>query len=138
MKRRALLGLALLGLPFATGGCPGGIFSNTILIVVHNDTDFEIDPAIEVGFSEDFLDFLNFGILAPDEVVEIEVDCGDAILLSSHEAVQFTLLGDFVLDHLPIFEIDVDYFCGEVIEFEFEGSFDAFDVFVFAGGEQIF
>lgn len=109
-----------------------------ISVRVINNTDFDVDPGVEFGRSELFLQSLNAGILAPDEVVTFDIDCDDALVLTTTDSAQLGLFTEFVLDPLPLFEIDFDYFCGELIVIEFVGNGQEFDVFVDAGGENIF
>lgn len=122
------------------GGCTDVPVVDDGLIVVRviNNTDFDIDPAIEFGRSSNALVALNLGILAPGEVLDVDFDCDEIDVLTTTESTQFGSWADYVLDPLPIFELDYDYFCGELIVFEFVGNELDFDVFVDAGGENIY
>ena len=102
------------------------------------DTITVRDPNIEYGTSRNSLRALDVGILAPDEVAEVDLFCDEIDVLTSTDSTQLGLSVDYVLDPLPIFERGVDYFCGELVEFEFVGSGQDFDVLVDAGGENIF
>ena len=121
-------------------GGPGGDgpVVGTITVRVTNNTDFDVDPNIEYGTSRNALRALDVGILAPDELAEVDFFCDEIDVLTSTESTQLGLSVDYVLDPLPIFERGVDYFCGELVEFEFVGSGQDFDVLVDAGGENIF
>lgn len=126
-----------------TSGCPGtdGIWiisDNTITVRVFNNTDFDIDPGIEFGRSDFSLLFLDLGVIEPGEIVEASINCDDILVLTATDATQFGLFSDFVLSPLPLFDLGIEYFCGEVVLFEFVGNGTSFDVFVDAGGENIF
>jgi hypothetical protein len=71
-------------------------------------------------------------------VVDIDVDCNDADVLTATDSRQFELGGEFVLDPLPVFDLGNDYFCGDLVTFEFVGNGSDFDVFVRAGTRKIF
>lgn len=137
VARLVFLSSLCLCFGLVSGGCPGPV-SNEITVRVVNDTDFDVDPAVEFGRSPFSLENLDIGILAPGDVVEADFNCADARALTTTNSTQFGLLSDFVLDPLPIFELDADYFCGELIEIDFVGNGQDFDVFVDAGGENIF
>lgn len=112
--------------------------SDTVTVRVINNTDFDIDPGIEYGVSENSLFSFNTDVVAPDEIVEADFDCDEIIVLTATEPVQLGFSTDYVLDSLPFFEMGFEYFCGEVVEFEFVGNGQEFDVFVDAGGENIY
>ena len=125
------------------GGCPvrgGGIIidDDEITVRVFNNTDFDIDPGIEFGRSTGALRFLDLDIIEPGEIVDVDIDCDDVLVLTATDATQFGLFNDFVIEPLPFFELDFEYFCGELVLFEFVGNGTDFDVFVDAGGENIF
>lgn len=120
------------------GGGGGGLVDDFITVRAINSTDFDVDPAIEYGRSRNSLLFLDLGVLEPDEFAEVDIECGEALVLTTTDSTQIGGSVDYVIDPLPIFEIDEDYFCGELIEFEFVGNGQEFDVFVDAGGENIF
>ena len=105
-----------------------------ITVTVINNTDFDIDPFID---AEDF-DFnlfdINFGIVFPGEIVSADFFCDELLTLSSTEAEQFAFGDIWILDPLPIFEQDFDYFCGEEVTFEFIGNGPDFDLIVDANG----
>lgn len=137
----ASIALLLVGCGGVTiiGGSGGdGPVADTITVRVTNNTDFDVDPNIEYGTSRNSLRALDVGILAPDEVAEVDLFCDEIDVLTSTDSTQLGLSVDYVLDPLPIFERGVDYFCGELVEFEFVGSGQDFDVLVDAGGENIF
>ena len=137
----ASIALLLVGCGGVTiiGGSGGdGPVADTITVRVTNNTDFDVDPNIEYGTSRNSLRALDVGILAPDEVAEVDFFCDEIDVLTSTDSTQLGLSVDYVLDPLPIFERGVDYFCGELVEFEFVGSGQDFDVLVDAGGENIF
>jgi len=122
------------------GGCADVTFPDdgSITVRVINNTDFDVDPAIEFGRSSNSLVSLDLGILAPGEVVDVDFDCDEIDVLTTTGSTQFGSWADYVLDPLPIFELDGDYFCGELVLFEFVGNELNFDVFVDAGGENIY
>ena len=137
----ASIALLLVGCGDVTivGGSGGnGPVADTITVRVTNNTDFDVDPNIEYGTSRNSLRGLDVGILAPDELAEVDLFCDEIDVLTSTDSTQLGLSVDYVLDPLPIFELGVDYFCGELVEFEFVGSGQDFDVVVDAGGESIF
>lgn len=109
-----------------------------ITVTVINNTDFDIDPMVD---AEDFnfdVYLLDFGILFPGEIVSIDLFCDEAISLSSTNAEQYVFDEVWILDPLPIFELDFDYFCGEEVTFEFIGNGPDFDALVDANGEVIY
>jgi len=135
-----VLCLAMLAAPLI-GGCgltvvPG--VGGFVTISVINNTDFDVDPGVEFGAFSTSLAFLDVGVLAPGDIVDVDVDCDDIVFLTTTDSAQLGGSVDYVLDPLPIFELDLDYFCGEIVEFEFVGNGQDFDVFVDAGGENIF
>lgn len=117
---------------------PGIPVPDFVTVRVFNNTDFDVDPGIEFGVSENELFLLDTGIVASGEIVEADFDCDEIIVLTATEPAQLGNSADFVLDSLPFFEIDFDFFCGELVVFEFVGNGQQFDVFVDAGGENIF
>lgn len=137
---RRLFTMTALCICVGLGSCgiPGIIVGGTITVSIFNNTDFEVDPAVEFGRSEPALRGLGVGILAPGELVEVDLNCDEAILLTTTNSTQLGFATDYVLDPLPLFEIDFDYFCGELVDFEFVGNGLDFDVFVDAGGENIY
>lgn len=122
------------------GGIPigGGGVDFPILVTVINNTGFEVDPGIEAEDIDFGVQFIDFGVTLPGEIISAELFCEEAITLTSTDAIQFGLFGDTVLAPLPIFELDFDYFCGEEITFEFVGNGPTFDVFVDADGFELF
>lgn len=135
--RIVLIGSMCLSLA-SMAGCPQQAApDDEVTVRVTNNTDLDVDPKVQFGGSASSLETLDTGILSPGDVVEFSIRCDDALVLTATDSTQFTLLDDFVLDPLPIFEIDTDYFCGELIEFEFVGNELDFDVVVDAGGENI-
>lgn len=144
MKKRHLINFfAAIGFTVLAAGCgvivgPGLPGSDTVAVRVFNNTDFDVDPGIEFGVSENALFLFDTGIVASGEIVEADFFCDEIIVLTATEPAQLGFSSDFVLDSLPFFEIDFDYFCGELVEFEFVGNGQQFNVFVDAGGENIF
>ena len=140
MNLRHITTVCVMALIAGCGGVVAGPLTGpgTVTVRVFNNTDFDVDPGIEFGFSANSLRLLDTGIVASDEIVEVDFFCNEIIVLTATEPAQLGFSSDFVHDSLPIFEIDFDYFCGEVVEFEFVGNGQQFDVFVDAGGENIF
>lgn len=130
-----LLAVAACDARFGGGG--GGLF-DVVTVRVFNNTDFEVDPRVGVGVTRTVFDELDTGILGSGDIVEFDLNCDDAIYLTATESAQLGTAEDFVLDPLPVFEIDQEYFCGELVEFEFVGNGRDFNVFVDAGGQNIF
>jgi len=130
----------VLGTTLLLGGCPDPVFPDDDLITVRvlNNTSYDIDPAIEYGDSPSLLVPLDLGLIEPGEYVEADFYCDELWVLTSTGATQFGPQADYLLDPLPVFQLDWDYFCGELVLFEFVGDQLAFDVFVDAGGENIF
>lgn len=131
-----------VGIPVVPG-VPGGpfdppIFDAGITITVINNSDFEIDPFIDAEDFDFFLYDIDFGIVFPGEIVSADFFCDELLTLSSTEAEQYVFDEVWVLDPLPIFEQDFDYFCGEEVTLEFFGNGPDFDVIVDANGEIIF
>ncbi len=122
------------------GGCPDFTFivDPPITVRVINNTDFEVDPGIEYGQTAATLRWLDIGLLAPGEVVDVDFDCELLGVLTTTDSTQLGYSVDYVLDPLPLFLLDVDYFCGELIVIEFVGNGLDFDVYVDAGGESIY
>jgi hypothetical protein len=140
---RAPVWILLTAVALLAAGCGGvtiigGSDEDIITVRAINNTDFDVDPNIEYGTSRNSLRGLDLGILAPGEAVEADFTCDEIEVLTSTDSTQLGLTVDYVLDPLPLFEIDEDYFCGELVEFEFFGSGQDFAVAVDAGGENIF
>ncbi len=134
----AVLGVIATSL---VSGCGFSIFipgSDEVRVRVINNTDFDVDPGVEFGISENILELFDSGILASGEIVEADIDCDDIIVLTATEPAQLGFSADFVLDSLPFFEIDFDYLCGDLVEFEFVGNGQQFDVFVDVNGANLF
>jgi len=128
---------------FPIGGGGGGViidddFGPPILVTVINNTPFEVDPGIEAEDIDFGVQFVDFGVTLPGDILTAELFCEEAITLTSTDAIQFGVFGDTILEPLPIFELDFDYFCGEEVTFEFVGSGPTFDVFVDADGFQLY
>lgn len=136
----ALAMVSLAGCPITI--TPGGsLIPQTdppITIRVINNTDFDIDPGVEFGFTQSSLELLNTGVLEPGDIATATFDCDEVTFLTATEPAQLGVSVEFVLDSLPFFEVDIDYFCGETIEFEFFGNGQDFNVEVTANGEVIF
>ena len=109
-----------------------------ITVTVINSTNFEIDPFIEYEDIDGAVFSLDLGIVFPGEIVPTDFFCDELIFLTSTNAEQYVFNDVIVLDALPIFEQDIDYFCGEEVTFEFVGDDINFDVFVDADGFVIY
>ncbi|MDX2197423.1 MAG: hypothetical protein SF069_00455 [Phycisphaerae bacterium] len=135
-----IVSMSLAGLAIGLTGCPQRqpVESGIVTVRVVNNSSFDVDPSIEFGTSNNSLEALDTGTLAPGEAANFEIDCNDVLRLTSTEATQIQPATDFVLDALPIFRLNTDYACDELVEFEFVGSGNSFDVVVTANGEQIF
>lgn len=140
MKKTLITLVATTSAALILGGCPtnGVPAGDPITLRVINDSDFDVDPAIEFGESDALLDALDVGILAPGESVDVEFNCEDIAVLTASSSTQIGDTADFVLDPLPLFQLDTDYFCGELIIFQFFGNGLDFEVQVDAGGDQLF
>ncbi len=112
--------------------------SDEVRVRVINNTDFDVDPGVEFGMSENALELFDSGIMASGEIITADIFCDDIIVLTATEPAQLGFSSDFVLDSLPFFEIDFDYLCGDLVEFEFAGNGQDFDVFVDVNGENLF
>lgn len=129
----------LPGGPIGGGPIGGGPFIDPgITVTVINSTDFEIDPFIEYEDIDGNVFSLDLGIVFPGEIVPTDFFCDEVIFLTSTNAEQYVFGDVFVLEALPFFEQDFDFFCGEEVTFEFVGNDIGFDVFVDADGFVIY
>lgn len=136
MSRRLAMVLTLSAATILVTGCPSAPTLVTVRII--NNTAFDVDPQVQFGLSANDLETIDTGILAPGESAEVDLSCADALVLTATNSRQIGLVADFVLDPLPIFRLDTAYGCGDLIEFQFEGSGDTFDVFVDVEGVNLF
>lgn len=144
--------VALIGL----GGCPGSISielpggdsvniplpgASTIVVEVFNDTNYEVDPRIKFDDDSGFFaslapaETLNTGILAPGELLSLDMDCDKVGLLVSDVARQYwgpQTIGQ--ADSTRTLERDDDYDCGDTVQFHFLGDGDGFGVIVSING----
>lgn len=147
--RLVVLAAVALGL---LGGCPGNISielpggggvsiplpgASTVVVEVLNDTNYEVDPQIKFDDDSNFLaaafpaETLNTGILAPGELLSLNMDCENVGLLVSDSARQyfgFDTIGQ--ADGTRTLKRDDDYDCGDKVQFHFIGDGDGFGVIV--------
>lgn len=139
--KRALVAIAMCSIlslgTTATIQCPGngGPVLDFITIEVINDTpaplatDFLIssDPLIT---QDELLDFGEPVLLDADagDIVSVDIDCVDAAALILDIAE--LLVEDGGIIGTNILYLDEDYFCGEIISFEFTASNDLTELFV--------
>lgn len=134
-----------VGFPIIPGGPigggpigPGPIVDPGVTVTVINSTNFEIDPFIEYEDIDGNVFSLDLGIVFPGEIVPTDFFCDEVIFLTSTNAEQYVFNDVIVLDALPFFEQDFDFFCGEEVTFEFIGDDLNFDVIVDADGFVIY
>lgn len=153
LTRMALV--ALLASPaLLMGGCggltidfPGGQIVvpglGVVTIELINDTDYYVDPHIVFDDDENFLAGLfpseELGVhdLAPGEVYSLDIDCDELGLVFSDEPEQF--VGPFVYTagETRMLVRDDEYECGDLIQFQFLGNADGFDVVVAVNGRVV-
>lgn len=157
MRRNRPLPLAALVLPMALiGGCPGVSIelpgggsitipgSDTVVVEVFNDTDFEVDPRLRFDDDSNWLaawfpaEELATGILDPGELARYNMGCDDLGVIFSDTAGQF--LGWETVgqaDTTRKLRRGKDYDCGDRIRFHFIGRFEDFGVIVTVNGAVV-
>lgn len=127
------------GGPVGGGPIGGGPFVDPgVTVTVINNTDFDIDPFIEYEDIDGNVFSLDLGIVFPGEIVPTDFFCDEVIFLTSTNAEQYVFNDVIVLEELPFFEQDFEFFCGEEVTFEFFGNDLDFDVIVDADGFVIY
>jgi hypothetical protein len=129
-----------VGFPIIPGGPIGGgpFVDPGVTVTIINNTNFDIDPMIDYDDIDGNPFFLDLGIVFPGEVVSTDFFCDEVIFLTSTNAEQYVFGDVIVLEALPFFEQDFDFFCGEEVTFEFIGDDLNFDVIVDADGFVIY
>lgn len=127
------------GGPIGGGPIGGGpVADSGLTVTVINSTDYDIDPMIEYEDIDGVGYFLDLGVVYPGEVVPTDFFCDEVIYLTSTNAEQYVGGDTYVLDPLPYFEQDYDFYCGEEVTFEFVGDDIDFDVYVDADGYVLY
>jgi hypothetical protein len=144
--------LVLLVLPLTLlGACPGvsitvpggtiEIPDTTIVTLeLYNDTDFEVDPHIvyddDSGFWARLAPAEELGVhsLAPGDSYVLDIDCDQLGLVLSDEPEQFIGPFSYSAPASRIVEREHEYDCGDVVQFQFLGTADSFDVIVSVNG----
>jgi hypothetical protein len=121
-------------------GCSDWPLFDTVTVIISNDTDFDVDPHIvfddDTGFfARNFpSEELSVGLLEPGESRVFHFDCDQLGVIFSDEAEQF--VGDMVIeiDETSALEREKEFFCGDLIEFQFVGNLDDFGAIVTVNG----
>jgi len=138
--KRLIGGLLLIAPAALCSGCADWPLFDTVTVIITNDTDFDVDPHIvfddDTGFfarnfpSED----LAVGLLEPGESRVFHFDCDRLGVIFSDEAEQF--VGDvvFEIDETSALEREQQFYCGDLIEFQFVGNAEDFGAIVGVNG----
>jgi len=117
---------------------------NLVTVELVNDTDFEVDPHIVYDDDTNFWaqlapsEELDLHDLQPGELVQADFDCDELGLLFSDRPEQFTSL--YIYTGVSSFMLlrGDDFECGDVIQFQYVGNREDFDVVVSVNGRVVY
>lgn len=145
---RVVLPILTAALALMSSGCPGSFSGpgflppafDFITVELINDTPFEVDPFIVFDQDDGFLgslfpgEVLATGLLLPGEIIAFDFDCDELGVIRSEEPEQY--VGEFIYTAFSTRTLvqGEDFFCGDLLQFQYVGEADTFGVIVAVNG----